>query len=446
MKNFIKRREFITKSVSGTIGVSMSSTLSAFSILPSWPVKDKFKIAIMGLNGRGADHIKGFLSLPNVEVAYVCDVDQRAIDSGVDLAIKYGQTVKPKGVADFRRALDDNSVDALTIAVPDHWHMPAALLGLKAGKHVYVEKPGSHNPAEGELLCEATTKYRKVVQLGNQRRSWSQVMEAMKKLHEGVIGRVYYARTWYTNTRPTIGKGKEISVPAWLNYDLWQGPAPRKSLLDNMIHYNWHWRWHWGTGELLNNGTHYIDVARWGLQVDYPKKVYSTGGRYQFKDDWQTPDTQVATFDFDDDKTILWEGRSCNQRSINNMGTGISFHGEEGTLEINGNNYTIYNNKGEVVKNPQSESSTIITQTGPGLNLDKDHMANFVSSMESGALPHSHYPECFKSVLLCHLGNISYRTGRALEIDSHTGHILHDSEAVKLWTREYEKGWEPVIS
>jgi len=231
-----------------------------------------------------------------------------------------------------------------------------------------------------------------------------------------------------------------------LDYELWQGPAPRKPYKDNLIHYNWHWHWNWGTGELLNNGTHYIDVARWGLNVNYPTKVFSTGGRYQFQDDWETPDTQIATFDFEDGKTIAWEGRSCNDRGINDMGSGISFHGEQGTMEIVHNGYRIFNNKGEEVKNETGTSSnTVITQAGPGFDLDKDHFANFLGCLETGKVPHSAYSECYKSVLLCQLGNISYRVGRALYCDTTNGHIKNDKDANKLWGREYEKGWTPAI-
>ena len=383
--------------------------------------------------------------MPNAEVAYICDVDSRAVDKGIDIVIKAGQQNKPKGLADFRKALDDQSVDAISIAAPDHWHTPAALLGLKAGKHVYVEKPGSHNPAEAELLSQASVKYGKVVQMGNQRRSWPRVREAIAELHQGVIGNAYYARTWYTNNRPTIGTGKEAAIPGWLDFDLWQGPAPRKSFKDNLIHYNWHWFWHWGTGEILNNGTHFIDLARWGLNVNYPINAYSTGGRFQYKDDWQTPDTQLATFDFEGGKTILWEGRSCNLRGINDMGSGVSFHGEQGTLEILDNSYKIFDGKNKLVKSVESTTNIIVNEKGPGFDMDKAHFENFINGIEKGEKLFSPYPEIAKSVLLCHLGNISYRTGRALTIDNQSGHIVNDSDAMKLWTREYEKGWEPVM-
>jgi predicted dehydrogenase len=440
------RRKFIKSAVAGSLGLSLAEHVGAFNILQTYPVKDKYRVAVMGVNSRGLDHIRAFIGHANAEVAYICDVDQLAVAKAMEVVTAAGQTSKPTGVSDFRKALDDKSVDALSIAAPDHWHAPAAILGLKAGKHIYLEKPGSHNPAEAELLLQAMQKHKKIVQLGNQRRSWPRVVEAIQSLHAGIIGRVYFARTWYTNTRPTIGKGKLVPVPANLDYELWQGPAPRKPYKDNLIHYNWHWHWHWGTGEVLNNGTHYIDVARWGLNVNFPTKVFSTGGRYQFQDDWETPDTQIATFDFAEGKTIAWEGRSCNQRSINDIGSGISFHGEQGTLEIRDNSYKIFNNKGEVVKSVEPSTNVTITQTGPGFDLDKDHFGNFLQCMESGSVPNSIYSETYKSVQLCHLANISYRTGRALVCDEKNGHVKNDSEAMKLWSREYEKGWQPTLA
>jgi len=281
--------------------------------------------------------------------------------------------------------------------------------------------------------------------MGNQRRSWPRVREAIQSLHGGVIGPVYYARAWYTNTRPTIGKGKEIAVPSWLNYELWQGPAPRKPFLDNVVHYQWHWRWHWGTGEIVNNGTHFIDLARLGLNVSYPTKVYSSGGRYQYKDDWETPDTQVATFDFEGGKTLLWEGRSCNQRGINDMGSGVSFHGEQGTLELKDNSYKIFNNKGELIKQADSTNSATVSQSGAGFDYDTDHFANFLDCLETNKPLNSPYSDSYKSVLLGHLGNISYRVGRSLSCDPQTGHIKNDADATALWSRSYEKGWEPTI-
>ncbi|MDH5400827.1 MAG: Gfo/Idh/MocA family oxidoreductase, partial [Cyclobacteriaceae bacterium] len=399
------RRSFVKKGLaSGLVtGVAAKTNAFGFNILSEYPVKDGYRVAVMGVNSRGMAHVQGFARQEKAIVTHICDVDQRVLGKAIEAVAETGQKKKPKGVTDFREALDSKDVDILTIAAPDHWHAPAAIMGLQADKHVYVEKPGSHNPAEGEMLIKAAQKYGKVVQMGNQRRSWPRVQEAIKLLHEGIIGRVYYSRTWYSNTRPTIGKGKVVAVPKELDFDLWQGPAPRKDYLDNLLPYEWHWRWHWGTGELLNNGTHFIDLARLGLQVDFPKKVYSTGGRYQYNDDWETPDTQLATFDFNDGKSIMWEGRSCNRRGINDMGSGVSFHGENGTLEINNNSYKVFDQKNNLIKEADTTSNTVIDQQGGGFDLDKDHMANFLDSIDGQTTPNSDYKDAYKSVLLCHL-------------------------------------------
>jgi predicted dehydrogenase len=335
----------------------------------------------------------------------------------------------------------------VVIALPDHWHAPAALLSLKAGKHVYVEKPCSHNPAEGEILVAATKKYGKIVQMGNQRRSWPNVIKGIEELKKGAIGKVYLGKGWYTNTRVSIGTGKEAAVPGWLNWDLWQGPAPRRAFKDNYVHYNWHWFWHWGTGEALNNGTHMVDLMRWGLGVDYPIRVSSNGGRYHFHDDWETPDTQIISFDFAEGATMTWEGRSCNPKNNEGNPTGAVFYGENGSLYIqSGNSYTLYDLKGDVLKDVKEENIVDArNKVNPSELLDAMHIQNFFNAIKNGDQPHSDIASGHKSTLLVQLGNIAQRVGRSLDIDPANGHIKNDSEANKLWSREYEKGWEMKI-
>jgi predicted dehydrogenase len=331
------------------------------------------------------------------------------------------------------------------IAAPDHWHAPAAIMALQAGKHVYVEKPCSHNPREGELLVQAAGNADLVVQMGNQRRSWPKVVEAIQQLKDGAIGRPYLAKCWYANTRPSIGKGKKAPVPAGLDFDLWQGPAPRREFQDNLIHYNWHWFWHWGTGELLNNGTHFIDLCRWGLGVDYPARVSSGGGRYAYDDDWETPDTQLTYYDFDNETSIMWEGRSCNGQKIEGTSAGASFHGENGTLVIDGNGYTIHDNKGVEIKKVTAQKTNAIDTTGPGFDLDAGHLANFTDAIRTGKRPVSYIDDANISVHLCHLGNIAHRTQKVLHCDPETGRIKGDEDAMALWGRDYESGWEPNV-
>lgn len=443
------RREFIKKATYSAAAISFGGVLPGFAAksyrnIPG--ANEKITVACMGVNSRGLAVASNFASQKNSEVLYVCDVDSRAADKCVD-AVQKVQNKRPKGEPDFRKALDDKNLDALIVTAPDHWHAPAAILALAAGKHVYLEKPCSHNPAEGELVVKAAKKYNRVVQMGNQRRSWPNVVAAIGELHAGVIGRPYFAKTWYTNNRPSIGTGKEVEVPSWLNYELWQGPAPRRPYRDNLIHYNWHWFWHWGTGEALNNGTHMVDLARWGLGVDYPIRVSSTGGRYRYKDDWETPDTQVINLEFDNNSLITWEGRSCNSRSVEGSSVGVIFYGETGSLVIeSGNSYKIYDLKNNLVKEVKNDITVDARNVAdPSQALDALHIQNFFDGIRKGTKVSSDMLGGHQSTLLVQLGNIALRTGRTLNIDPKNGHILNDKEAMKYWTREYQPGWEPKV-
>ena len=397
---------------------------------------ERVRVGVMGVSryangseGRGSHLAVTFAALPNVEVAYVCDVDERYVKKAIENVSKK-QSKPPQGVGDFRKILDDKSIDGLVVATPDHWHAPAAILGCAAGKHVYVEKPCCHNPHEGQLLVEAAAKYDRHVQHGTQRRTWPGIQEGMQKLKEGAIGRVLLAKCWYFNNRPTIGHGKAADAPSYINWDLWQGPAPRRPFQDNLLPYNWHWFWHWGTGELGNNGVHTLDMARWGLGVDCPSRVTSAGGKYRYDDDQQTPDTNNISLDFGD-KSISWENRSWAAQSTNDPACDVAFYGETGSLLIHGNGYSIYDLKAKQVS------------TGTGEGGDANHMQNFVDAIRGKAKQNAPITEGYPSAMLCHYGNISYRTGHELHIDPKEKKILNDPEAEALWGREYQTGWEP---
>jgi predicted dehydrogenase len=444
------RRSFIKKTGTAAAAVGLTGVLPSMSaksygrILGS---NDRIAVSVMGVNSRGKALAANFARQKDCDVLHVCDVDSRAITACQE-KLDESQDLKTHGFRDFRLSLEEKDIDAMVIAAPDHWHAPAALLAMQAGKHVYLEKPSSHNPHEGELLIKAAKIHNKAVQLGNQRRSFPKVIQGMRELKDGIIGRAYFGKGWYANNRGSIGTGKLSAVPDWLDWDLWQGPAPRSAFKDNLVHYNWHWFWHWGTGEALNNGTHMIDMLRWGLDVDYPLKVSSNGGRYRYQDDWETPDTQVINLDFQEGVSMTWEGRSCNGLPIEGSGAGVLFYGEKGSMLFpGGNNYTIYDLRGNILKEVKAEQQM---DTGnlvsPFERLDALHINNFFAGIREGSSRlNAGIESGHKSTLLVQLGNIAQRVGHSLEIDPQNGHILKDKEATSLWSRSYESGWEMKV-
>jgi len=439
-----ERRSFIKKVAIGSTGAIVGLPLVSNAKIIG--ANDRVRLAIMGVNSRGNSLARSLAGLSNVEIVYICDVDQKAVEKGIN-TVKRITDKAPVGLEDFRKALDDKTIDGLVVAAPDHWHAPATIMACKAGKHVYVEKPCSHNPREGEIMIEVARKHDRIVQMGTQRRSWPVINQAMNELHNGRIGKVYFAKAWYANNRGPIGIGNIAPVPENLNYELWQGPAPRKAYKDNLIHYNWHWFWHWGTGEALNNGTHELDLVRWGLDVDYASKVSSSGGRYHYQDDWETPDTQVINYDFGGNKSAVWEGRSCNGRPIEGSGRGVVFYGTDGSMFTDGGNkFQIFDKKNNLIDEiKEGEDIDAMDTTSPSGNLDVPHLNNFLDAIRQGAGLTAEIQKGFKSVLLCQLGNIAVRTGRTLSIDQENGRILDDPDAMKLWSREYEPGWEVTV-
>jgi predicted dehydrogenase len=441
-KTFDTRRDFLKVSTLGLAGVYV------FSRFPSKisGANDRLGVAVMGVNSRGHELARTFAQNKHCDILHICDADSRASEKTA-AAVEELTGKRPQCTADFRRALDSRDVQALVIAAPDHWHALASILALKAGKHVYVEKPCGHNPREGELLIEAQKKYGGILQMGTQQRSSNHTREALELVKEGLIGRVYQGKAFYANTRGPIGRGKPAAVPPWLNWELWQGPAPRVEYRDNVVHYNWHWFWRWGTGESCNNGTHEVDVCRWFLDVDYPVKVSSTGGRYHFEDDWEFCDTQTIGWEFEGRKSLIWESRSCNGRPIEKRGRGSVIYGEGGTLVVDRNGYELYDNKNTLIKKTTAEEvNATMDITGAGGSLTGDHIANFVDAIRLDKKQNSSISEGHKSVLLCHLGNIAQRMGRSLDIDPRSGRILRDPEAMKFWSRDYEAGWEPSLT
>lgn len=445
------RRDFMKKVAVTSAGLAIGGTAFGFSAKSYRNIigaNDRIHIAAIGLNGRGNSMVGTIAKQKNTEVSCVCDVDSRTMPKAINSVLKAGQTTTPKSEGDCRKVLEDKLIDAIYIATPDHWHAPLTIMGCQAGKHVYVEKPLSHNPREGEMAIAAARKYDRVVQMGAQRRSAPILTQGIEQLHNGIIGRVYLAKTWYTNNRKSLFLKPGV-VPSWLDYELWQGPAPRANYQENLIHYNWHWLWNYGTGEALNNGTHEVDVARWGLGVEFPTRVTSVGGRYHYQDDWQTPDSQIITMDYPGRVSLMWECRSSNGRAIEGADRGIIFYGEKGSLDTGGDSYKVYDNDGKLI----NEVKSLIVEgalegrntASPSLGMDNLHVADFLDAIRNNRRPNCDIELGHKSITAMQLGNISWRVGRDLNIDPKNGHIIGDSEAQKLWGREYEKGWEPKI-
>jgi len=436
------RREFLDNLALGATGLLVATTAKSYGRILG--ANDRLNFAVIGLNGRGYAHLASLkANKDTARISHVCDVDKNILSKFADTAQhEMGEPVSP--LTDFREILEVKSVDAISIATPDHWHAPMAIAGLRAGKHVYVEKPCSHNPAEGVLLVEAQRKYGKVVQMGTQQRSSPHTIEIIGKIHDGLIGRAYLGKAWYCNTRKSIGVGKESPVPPQLNWDLWQGPAPRRPYKDNLHPYNWHWFEIYGTGETLNNGTHEVDVCRWALQVDYPKIVTAAGGRYQFKDDWQFYDTLSTNFEYDD-KMISWDGHSCQGMKSYGRDRGAAILGTTGTVLVDRDGYDLYDLKGNKTGEFRTGGATSSADLQGRDSMTDAHFANFIAAIHGEKL-HAPIADGNISVTILQLSNIAWKTGRNLRLNTQNGQIENDQEAMKSWTREYEKGWEPQLN
>jgi predicted dehydrogenase len=438
----VTRREFLDTLAVGAAGLAMGATAKSYGQILG--ANERLNFAVIGLNGRAGAHLSSLKANRDAaRIAQVCDVDSKT------MAKFAGKVEKELGYApgtekDFRRVLERKDVDCIAIATPDHWHAPMAIAGLQAGKHVYVEKPCSHNPAEGALLIEAQRKYGKLAQMGSQQRSSPHTIEIVEKIHHGLIGRPYFAKCWYNNTRKPIGVGKEVPVPPQLDWDLWQGPAPRRPYKDNLQPYNWHWFKIYGTGESLNNGTHEVDVCRWALGVDYPKRVTAAGGRYHFKDDWEFYDTLVTNFEYDD-QMISWEGTSCQGMRYYGRGRGSTILGTEGTVLVDRDGYEIYDLDGRKTSEFKVGAQTSTADTVGADSMTDAHFRNFIAAIRTGEPLNSPVAVGNVAVTMLQLSNIAWELNRELNLDPADGRIKGDPQAIALWGREYEKGWAPHL-
>jgi predicted dehydrogenase len=436
------RREFLETVAKVTAGITAGMSARSYArVLGS---NDRLNFAVIGLNGRGYAHLSSIrANRAAARLTHVCDVDTNILAKFAETAQKEtGESIAKE--KDFRNILQLREIDAITIATPDHWHAPMAVAGLRAGKHVYVEKPCSHNPAEGQMLVKAQQKYGKLVQIGTQQRSSPHTIEIVDKIRGGLIGRPYLAKAWYSNVRKSIGVGKEVPVPPQLDWDLWQGPAPRQAYRDDFHPYNWHWFRIYGTGETLNNGTHEVDVCRWALGVDFPKTVSASGGRYHFKDDWQFYDTLVTNFEYED-QMISWEGQSCQGMKQYGRDRGAVIMGTSGSVVVDRDGYDVFDLKGNKTNEFRTGTTTSSTDVLGRDSMTDAHFANFISAIRKGEKLHAPIEDGNISVTTLQLSNIAWEVKRELILAPKDGSIENDSDAMKLWTRAYEKGWELAV-
>jgi predicted dehydrogenase len=426
----VSRREFI-----GSAALAAGS--SRWSTAAGTPPSDRVRVAILGMGGRGRDHMRLLTKIDGVEEAAFCDPDQtRLAERSAEFEKLSGK--KPRLEQDLRRILDDHSIDAVTIATCNHWHALATIWACQAGKHVYVEKPVCHDLFEGSQMVAASRKYNRIVQGGTQRRSSGHVKQAIQALHHGGIGDVYMARCIHYQQRDALPLRTAENPPSTLDWNLWVGPAPMQDFNRNLVHYNWHWFWDYGNGELGNNGIHYIDLARWGLNRQLPSTIYSSGGRFGYKDQAQTPNTQLTTYRFDDGVELVAEIRGRFTNTELGVASGLMFYGSNGYMisdpEYDGR-FRIYLGKKTI---PEPDLSTA-EGADPGENDQVEHFQNFFNAIRASnrEILNAEIEQTFLSSAFCLLGNISYRMGRELRFNAADRSFGNDSEANRLLTGRY---------
>ena len=444
MKN---RRTFIKKSTMGIVGASIlspfhkSSAKSYSRIIGS---NDRITLAFQGLGRRFPGLLNSSLEMKNVEIKYFCDVMDKQIDKAnkryFNLTNQKTNTEK-----NIHKIIDDKDVDALIIATPDHWHAYAACKGMEAGKHIYLEKPCSHNLMESELLVNFQKYYNRSVQMGNQQRSSYETLQCIKLLRNGIIGDLVKAEAFYNNNRPRVPNQVISEVPNGLDWALFQGPSKRKPYTYDTWDYNWRWYgWDFGTGEAGNNATHELDIARWALNVHYPEKVDVYSSKNHFLDDgWTMYDTMEAKFEFPNNLKIDWNCHSRNSYYKKMMGgRGTVVYGTNGSAFINRNGYSIYDLGGKEFKNSVSTDKESGTELGGGGNMTTKHFRNFFKSIRESAELNSPIDDAVISQSMVHYANLSHRSGKSFKIDPKNGNVLDKKIKKKFWSREYEKGWD----
>ncbi len=426
MNTFPNRRLFL-QTAAGAVG--------AFSAMRALGANDKVNIAVIGLGGRGRNHMTYYSKMADVRIGALCDVDQSSLERG-QAFVEKASGVKPTGYADMRQVFEDKSIDAVSMPLPNHWHALATIWACQAGKDVYVEKPACHNMWEGSKMVEAARKYNRMVQIGSQSRDMPHKMKAMELLHQGIIGKVYMAKGLCYKRRKSIGIKPDGQVPAGVDWDKFLGPAPMRAFNENRFKYNWHWFWDTGNGDIGNQGVHEMDVARWGLGKEgLPKAIVSTGGKYAYVDDQETPNTELASFDYGDCELVfevrgILTGEEGGLKRKGGNVIGNLFYGPDGYMAVDGSGYQVY--KGEKLELAEEGKDTPGEETIP-------HMQNFIDAVKSRKYQNLNADVQIgvTSANLCHMANIAYRLGRRLQYDSDKKHFVGEKEANEMMTRKY---------
>jgi predicted dehydrogenase len=402
---------------------------------------DRVNIAVIGVGGRGRAHVGYIAKQPNAQVAAVCDVNQAQTERAVALAEK-AQGSKPKVYEDMRKLFEDKDIDAVSIATPNHWHSLATIWACQAGKDVYCEKPASYNIWESQRMVAAARKHSRMVQVGMQSRSTEHKMRAMQLLHDGVLGKLYLAKGLCFKRRPSIGHTPDEPVPAGVNWDLFLGPAAMTPYSKNRLVYNCHWFWNTGNGDIGNQGIHEMDIARWGMGVGLPKGGSSTGGKYVYTDDQETPNTQIASLDYGDSE-ILFEVRGLptgGEADLNPSGpnfVGNLFYGEKGFMSVDDKGFRVF------LGDKREPGESMLATPGRG-DETIAHFANFIDAIKSRKHENLHGEVAIgaDSAMLVHVANTSYRLGRKVTFDPKTQTFTGDNEANKMKTRNpYRAGY-----
>ncbi len=425
----LARREFLKRTGAMAAGMILGDGLGSGRVIGA---NDRIILGMIGPGGHGGGLLQQFLTQKDIEVAYVCDPDSNRRNQAAQVVEK-ARSRGPKSVADFRLVLEDKAVDAVIVATPDHWHAPATILACEAGKHVYVEKPCSHNIREGRLMVEAARRRKRIVQVGTQSRSAEYVIRAMQLLREGAIGEILVAKAWNSQLRRNIGKVQPSDPPGNLDFDLWVGPAPMVPYRNNMLPGSWRWFRDFGTGDIGNDGVHDIDIARWGLGVEtHPIAIAAMGGKYFFDDDQQYPDTQYVAYEYQIEgrkKQLIYEQRIWSPYVQEGYENGDAFYGTQGMMILGKHaGWKLYGPRNELRDQMQGQ-----------LN-DSLHHRNFLDAIKTGTGLHADIEEGHLSATLAHLGNIATTVGRVIHFDPQTERINNDEQADRLVRRQYRQG------